>query len=639
MIRLFAAAREAAGTATDEVPGVTVDEVLDAARARYGPEFAVVLAASRVWCNGEPATGDQPVGPADEVAVLPPVSGGSGPPTDPDHSSHRRSPVGEGGRPAPARPARPAGPARSGRTAPSARSAPSGRPTAPTRSTSRPEASPAPRVAAATPGPDTTALRTVPVPIPSSGEVVVRGRPRPVVASRHSRTAIGRRYGVVYDTGPWKVTLGVVWFLALLASLAVGWVPLTALFGVTAGWAGLDVARRRQEVGEGPDAWVAGLGAGAVGAAGAAGAFYVGGALLALVVAAVVVATTGREREHVLAHAGSTVLSSAPFGLAAACVVLTHDLEIGAVVVLVLLASAYDARRLRRGLGGQQRHRGPGHRHRHRRGDGHGRRGAADPALRRRPRVHLRRLRRGAVPPRAARDLGPAPRGRRHRAGRPTAGLAPPAGPGVGVDGRDLHRADLTAGGLRRPETTWRGRWVTERSGPGGRAPRSRRSPSCSLWFPSGALGQYPSAMAELEERWRDLGEFIREQRHIGHLSLRKLSEMAGVSNPYLSQIERGLRKPSAEILQQIARALEISSETLYVRAGILEERPDEADLVGEIRRDPWIDEEQKRTLIQIYESFRSATGGGGDAARRAARAEVEPDDEAPPESVGAAGG
>src|SRR5215213_9291307 len=112
--------------------------------------------------------------------------------------------------------------------------------------------------------------------------------------------------------------------------------------------------------------------------------------------------------------------------------------------------------------------------------------------------------------------------------------------------------------------------------------------------------------MSELEERWRDLGEFIREQRHIGHLSLRKLSEMAGVSNPYLSQIERGLRKPSAEILQQIARALEISSETLYIRAGILEERPEGADLVADIRRDPWLDEEQKRTLIRIYESFRS---------------------------------
>ena len=90
----------------------------------------------------------------------------------------------------------------------------------------------------------------------------------------------------------------------------------------------------------------------------------------------------------------------------------------------------------------------------------------------------------------------------------------------------------------------------------------------------------------DLENRWRDLGEFIRDQRRIGHLSLRKLSELAGISNPYLSQIERGLRKPSAEILQQIARALEISAETLYVRAGILEER-DGADLVGEIRRDP----------------------------------------------------
>ena len=115
--------------------------------------------------------------------------------------------------------------------------------------------------------------------------------------------------------------------------------------------------------------------------------------------------------------------------------------------------------------------------------------------------------------------------------------------------------------------------------------------------------------MSELEERWRDLGEFIRDQRKVGHLSLRKLSDMAGISNPYLSQIERGLRKPSAEILQQIARALEISSETLYVRAGILEERDGESDLVGDIRRDPWITEEQKRTLIQVYESFRKDRG------------------------------
>ena len=112
----------------------------------------------------------------------------------------------------------------------------------------------------------------------------------------------------------------------------------------------------------------------------------------------------------------------------------------------------------------------------------------------------------------------------------------------------------------------------------------------------------------ELENRWRDLGEFIRDQRRIGHLSLRKLSEMAGISNPYLSQIERGLRKPSAEILQQIAKALRISDETLYIRAGILEERDGDFDLVGEILRDPHITEEQKQTLIQIYESFRAHT-------------------------------
>lgn len=111
--------------------------------------------------------------------------------------------------------------------------------------------------------------------------------------------------------------------------------------------------------------------------------------------------------------------------------------------------------------------------------------------------------------------------------------------------------------------------------------------------------------MNELEQRWRDLGEFIREQRRIDRLSLRKLSEMAGVSNPYLSQIERGLRKPSAEILQQIARALEISSETLYVRAGILDEPSDRVDPIVEIRRDPSITEEQKKSLIRIYQSFR----------------------------------
>ncbi len=108
----------------------------------------------------------------------------------------------------------------------------------------------------------------------------------------------------------------------------------------------------------------------------------------------------------------------------------------------------------------------------------------------------------------------------------------------------------------------------------------------------------------QLEGRWRELGEFIREQRRVGQLSLRKLSERANVSNPYLAQIERGLRKASAGILQQIAKALEISAETLYVRAGILEERNDRPDIISEIRSDRKINEDQKKTLIRVYESF-----------------------------------
>ncbi len=110
--------------------------------------------------------------------------------------------------------------------------------------------------------------------------------------------------------------------------------------------------------------------------------------------------------------------------------------------------------------------------------------------------------------------------------------------------------------------------------------------------------------MKELPDRWRELGEFIREQRAGARLSLRRLSDMAGISNPYLSQIERGLRKPSAEILQQIAKALRISAETLYVRAGILEERDTGTDLVGEILSDRTLTEDQKQTLIRIYLSF-----------------------------------
>jgi transcriptional regulator with XRE-family HTH domain len=100
-----------------------------------------------------------------------------------------------------------------------------------------------------------------------------------------------------------------------------------------------------------------------------------------------------------------------------------------------------------------------------------------------------------------------------------------------------------------------------------------------------------------------DLGGFIREQRRSARLSLRKLSDLAGISNPYLSQIERGLRKPSAEILQAIAKALRISAETLYVRAGILEEDR-EHDLVAEILKDSAITERQKEALIDHYRPY-----------------------------------
>ncbi len=104
--------------------------------------------------------------------------------------------------------------------------------------------------------------------------------------------------------------------------------------------------------------------------------------------------------------------------------------------------------------------------------------------------------------------------------------------------------------------------------------------------------------------RVRELGEYIREQRESAKVSLRQLAKLAGVSNPYLSQIERGLRKPSAEILQQIAKALRISAETLYVRAGILEERLGDSDVAAAILRDVHLAERQKQVLLEIYESF-----------------------------------
>jgi transcriptional regulator with XRE-family HTH domain len=112
--------------------------------------------------------------------------------------------------------------------------------------------------------------------------------------------------------------------------------------------------------------------------------------------------------------------------------------------------------------------------------------------------------------------------------------------------------------------------------------------------------------------RVSDLGSYIREQRDSAQISLRQLARLAGVSNPYLSQIERGLRRPSAEILQQIAKALRISAEALYVKAGILEERETDSDIPAAVLGDSTITERQKQVLLEIYESFRNENGATG---------------------------
>ncbi len=112
-----------------------------------------------------------------------------------------------------------------------------------------------------------------------------------------------------------------------------------------------------------------------------------------------------------------------------------------------------------------------------------------------------------------------------------------------------------------------------------------------------------------LNDLGNSLGDYLREQRQAAKLSLRQLSELAGVSNPYLSQIERGLKRPSAEILQQLAKGLEVSAESLYVRAGILDEEnagssTPTADVRRAIAADPALTARQRKTLLDIYESY-----------------------------------
>lgn len=466
VLRLFAAAREAAGTATVQVPGATVDDVLVAARARFGPDFGAVLDASKVWRNGEPAHGADLVSDRDEVAVLPPVSGGSGdggprrprfapaepPPSDDKPKAPRRSPgaeqlverrqaeadrqadspwsppvarprsgsTGNGRSPGASRsrstgPAarRPAGSPAPVKLPPGLRGGGGARPASPRppgsptsrdagdgiapgqglRSGRRPAGQgvrvrggktprpkpvgdrPAPRVPAPPSPPplEPSELTRVPtvtgtplappsegdgaeprragtftrmrsVGVPVTGHVTIRGKERKVSGAKVRRTAIGQRYGVVYDTDGPKVTLGVLWFVGLLAGLFVGWWVVTFMFAIAAGWAALEASLRWRERGVAADPLVAGLGAAVVAGAGAAGARFVGGAILLVVAAAVAhVAISPIGRQHTLSAAGNTIGCAIPFGLAAASVILTNDLEIGAAVVLILFVSAYEA--------------------------------------------------------------------------------------------------------------------------------------------------------------------------------------------------------------------------------------------------------------------------------------------------------
>ncbi|WP_182357947.1 helix-turn-helix domain-containing protein [Tomitella gaofuii] len=147
-----------------------------------------------------------------------------------------------------------------------------------------------------------------------------------------------------------------------------------------------------------------------------------------------------------------------------------------------------------------------------------------------------------------------------------------------------------------------------ERSEGGSGAPESQDRPTQGA---SGSAAPFADQLGdgagEIAEKVvntaQDIGGFIRSQRESAQVSLRQLAERAGVSNPYLSQIERGLRRPSAEVLGQIAKGLRVSAEALYIRAGILEQR-DPSPVRDAVLSDPALSERQRQVILEIYDSF-----------------------------------
>lgn len=120
----------------------------------------------------------------------------------------------------------------------------------------------------------------------------------------------------------------------------------------------------------------------------------------------------------------------------------------------------------------------------------------------------------------------------------------------------------------------------------------------------AGSVAETVAGAPGVTSRASQVGDYIREQRSAARVSLRELARAAGVSNPYLSQVERGLRKPSAEILASIARGLKISAETLYEQAGILDRRSGNPDTVAAIRSDSALSERHKAVLLELYETY-----------------------------------
>ena len=146
----------------------------------------------------------------------------------------------------------------------------------------------------------------------------------------------------------------------------------------------------------------------------------------------------------------------------------------------------------------------------------------------------------------------------------------------------------------------------------------------------AGSINEAPSVAAVSSQ----VGDFIREQRSAARVSLRELARTAGVSNPYLSQVERGLRKPSAEILASIARGLKISAESLYEQAGILDRRSGNPDTVAAIRSDSALSERHKAVLLELYETYVREQAASHSAMAQAATQPVPPAPRHPKESA-----